>query len=79
MASSFNNDSSVSTNNLIRVESLNSVNKVPSEKVLNFSGDTIKNKEIKINVVEYSIPKEFTIIPCQMKSSIPNLPIYEKK
>ena len=92
MASSLSNDSTVSTDNLIRVGNLNVVNSVNSKNMLNFSGDSVKNKkdnfhandiinganEIKIDAVNCSVPEEFTIFPDQNESSITNFPIYDK-
>ena len=92
MASSLSNDSTVSKNNLIRVENLNVVNSVTSKSLLNSSGDPMKNDEnncnagdiqnganvTKFDAVEYSVPEEVTIYPDQNKSSLTEFPIYDK-
>ena len=94
MASSLSeNNSTVSTDSLIRGENLNIVNNLTSKNLLSLSGDPIgddkinfnvgdvKNDavEIKINAVEYSVPKEFTIFSGQDDSSSTEFPIHDKK
>ena len=94
MASSLSeNNSTVSTDSLIRGENLNIVNNLTSKNLLSLSGDPIgddkinfnvgdvKNDavEIKIDAVEHSVPKEFTIFSGQDDSSSTEFPIHDKK
>ena len=92
MAGPLRNTSTVSKNNLIRVENLNVVNNVGSKNLLNLSGDPIQNdgnvchkgdikngaNKINLDAVEYSVPEEFTIFPSQNESTLMEFPIYDK-